>query len=472
MLTKEQGYNPYLPAREYVPDGEPYVFDGRLYVFGSHDRFGGTSFCENDYVLWSTDVHTPTVWKYEGVIYRKGQDPLDPEGIRPLYAPDVERGADGRFYLYYSLRGGISVAVADTVTGPYEFHGHVVTPDGSRFGIGDGTPMASDPAVLLDSDGRCFLYCGYDPNTEAELASVKKHSKRYEGAFCVELNPRDMRTVIGEARIIVPGKEISAGTGYEGYEFYEASSIRRIGKTYYFIYSSKESHDLCYATSHRPDRDFVFGGRIVSIGDLGLPGVTHPRAPLGNTHGSLCCVEGDWFVFYHRQTNDSHFCRQACAESITLATDGSIAQVEVTSCGLNRAPLHGKGTYDARIACNLYNECPDAPAPYVTQSGEDDDETAEQYVTRLSNGGVVGFKYFSFDGTNQSLAVRYRGAPKGRLLVSADTPNQSPIAVLYLNETNEWRDVHANFTPPTGTHAIFFRLEGEGTAELLRFTLL
>ena len=47
---KKQCFNPYLPSYEYIPDGEPYVFDGRVYVYGSHDRFGAMSFCENDYV--------------------------------------------------------------------------------------------------------------------------------------------------------------------------------------------------------------------------------------------------------------------------------------------------------------------------------------------------------------------------------------------------------------------------------------
>mgnify|MGYP002508089726 CR=1 FL=1 len=53
---KKQGFNPYLPSWEYIPDGEPHVFDGRVYVFGSHDRFGGHTYCPNDYVCWSAPV--------------------------------------------------------------------------------------------------------------------------------------------------------------------------------------------------------------------------------------------------------------------------------------------------------------------------------------------------------------------------------------------------------------------------------
>ena len=52
---KKQAFNPYLPSWEYIPDGEPYVFDDRVYVYGSHDRFNGCTFCLNDYVAIGWD---------------------------------------------------------------------------------------------------------------------------------------------------------------------------------------------------------------------------------------------------------------------------------------------------------------------------------------------------------------------------------------------------------------------------------
>ena len=52
ITVKKQAYNPYLPSWEYIPDGEPYVFGDRVYVYGSHDRFGGYGYCQNDYVCW------------------------------------------------------------------------------------------------------------------------------------------------------------------------------------------------------------------------------------------------------------------------------------------------------------------------------------------------------------------------------------------------------------------------------------
>ena len=72
--------NPYLPLCEYIPDGEPHVFGGRLYLYGSHDRENGDEFCELDYVCYSADACDLTEWRYEGVIYRKDQDPDNPDG--------------------------------------------------------------------------------------------------------------------------------------------------------------------------------------------------------------------------------------------------------------------------------------------------------------------------------------------------------------------------------------------------------
>ena len=100
---KKQAFNPYLPSWEYIPDGEPYVFGGRVYIYGSHDMYNGHVFCLGDYVCWSAPVDNLGDWHYEGVIYRKTQDPLNSDGRMCLYAPDVTIGPDGRYYLYYVL---------------------------------------------------------------------------------------------------------------------------------------------------------------------------------------------------------------------------------------------------------------------------------------------------------------------------------------------------------------------------------
>lgn len=97
---KQQAVNPYLPLDEYVPDGEPRVFEDRLYIFGSHDRSHGRKFCMNDYVGWSAPCNNLADWRYEGVIYRKTDDPNNIEK-ESMYAPDVVRGPDGNYYMFY-----------------------------------------------------------------------------------------------------------------------------------------------------------------------------------------------------------------------------------------------------------------------------------------------------------------------------------------------------------------------------------
>lgn len=94
-----QVFNPFLPLDEYIPDGEPHVFENRIYIYGSHDEEGGKDFCKLDYVAYSAPIDDLTKWRYEGVIYRKDQDPHATEKRKHMYAPDVVCGNDGRYYL-------------------------------------------------------------------------------------------------------------------------------------------------------------------------------------------------------------------------------------------------------------------------------------------------------------------------------------------------------------------------------------
>lgn len=118
---KKQAFNPYLPSWEYIPDGEPYVFGDRVYIYGSHDYYNGHVFCLGNYVCWSAPVDELGNWRYEGVIYEKTEDPLNREGKMCLYAPDITKGPDGRYYLYYVLDhvSVVSVAVCDTPAGKW-----------------------------------------------------------------------------------------------------------------------------------------------------------------------------------------------------------------------------------------------------------------------------------------------------------------------------------------------------------------
>ena len=118
---KTQALNPFLPSYEYIPDAEPYVFGSRVYVYGSHDRFDGEDFCMNDYVCWSAPIDDLGAWKKERVIYRSVQDPLNEDGTQHLFAPDVQVGEDGRYYLFYCLHRSPTVSVASADWQWFEF---------------------------------------------------------------------------------------------------------------------------------------------------------------------------------------------------------------------------------------------------------------------------------------------------------------------------------------------------------------
>jgi hypothetical protein len=121
------------------------------------------------------------------------------------------------------------------------------------------------------------------------------------GAFMVELD-NDMLTVKTKPVRIMP--RYVKGTDFEGHAFFEASSMKKINGRYYFIYSTFNNHELCYATSNYPDKDFKYGGVIISNGDIGLKGRL-PKDKLmrtGNNHGSIEKINGEWYIFYHRHT--------------------------------------------------------------------------------------------------------------------------------------------------------------------------
>lgn len=478
---KTAAFNPYLPSYEYVPDGEPYVFDDRLYIFGSHDRFGGTEFCMNDYVGWSAPVDDLGSWRYEGVIYQATQDPLNADGSQHLFAPDVQQGDDGRYYLFYCLHrtSAVCVAVSDTPAGKYEFYGHVKYEDGSLYGANRTKKdvFNFDPGVLRDTDGTYYLYTGFSPNP-GMMREMMSKALLIDGSYCVKLD-KDMLTVKSEPKLVAPCESVAQGTGFEGHGFYEASSPRKIGDTYYLVYSSVKSHDLCYATCDTPDGEYKYGGVIMSNGDVGLVSDEEAIAYTGNNHGGLVEINGSWYIFGHRQTNRNTFSRQGIAEKITILEDGTIPQVEVTSCGLNGEPLPGNGTYEARIACNLSSKSgtlqygSDTEVgeehPYFTQSGEDRECDGDQYIANLRDGAWAGFKYFDFDEQSH-IAVTVRGTGSGTIEVR-NVRDGETVAKITILPSTEWTTYQAEFTPKSGKQALYFTFVGEGNVDFCEFLM-
>ncbi|NLM10607.1 MAG: family 43 glycosylhydrolase [Clostridiaceae bacterium] len=469
---KKQRFNPYLPSWEYIPDGEPYVFNGRVYVYGSHDRFNGYVYCLNDYVCWSAPVDDLSDWRYEGVIYKKTDDPLNPDGSMCLYAPDVTVGPDGRYYLYYVLDkvSIVSVAVCDTPAGKYEFYGYVRYSDGTRLGEREGDQPQFDPGVLTEGD-RTYLYTGF----------CARGDKSRKGAMATVLGP-DMLTIIEEPVFVAPSEPYSKGSGFEGHEFFEAPSIRKKGDTYYFIYSSILMHELCYATSKHPTKGFQYRGVIVSNCDLHIDSYKPAQKPMfygGNNHGSIVEINGQWYIFYHRHTNGTNFSRQACMEKIEILDDGSIPQVEMTSCGSIDEPLIGYGEYHAYLACNLF--CKEESIytdftgswmnnqfPKITQDGKDGDEEIG-YIANMKDSATAGFKYFDCKGI-KTVKIKVRGYCRGAFEVKTSW-NGEVLGRIPVEFSNIWKEYSADITIPDGVQALYFTYTGQGSASLASFTL-
>lgn len=465
-----QVFNPYLPSYEYIPDGEPRVFDGRLYIYGSHDRFDGEVYCQNDYVCWSAPEDDLSDWRYEGVIFRKTQDPRNHDGSHALWAPDVCQGLDGKYYLYYCLDvlKEIGVAVADNPAGPYEFLDFVRHADGRILGT-EGDTRQFAPGIFIDDDERIYLFSGNSPRY-ADMPNIDKNSQKME-------LERDMITLKSEPVINLPIITDAPGTEYAEHPFFEASSVRKINGKYYFIYSSTWMHELCWAVADTPLGEYRYGGVLVSNSDIGANGNKEALNYRGNTHGSVALVNGKWYVFYHRQTNRHFFSRQACAEEIYF--DGeAFHQAEITSCGLNGGPLADKGIYEARIACHLYSkngtteslaEQQDENHPAFTQEGEDRECNPNQYINNMRDGATAGFRYFMFD-TATRINVTVRGTASGVFKVR-DERGGLVVATINISPSEDWATFGSELSIEKGKKPLYFTYEGDGFVDFKSFEL-
>ena len=480
-----QVFNPYLPLNEYVPDGEPHVFVDRVYIYGSHDKENGDAFCMLDYVCYSAPITNLREWKYEGIIYKARNEP-NYERFPYMFAPDVVRGNDGRYYLYYSSARHypdcsyvMSVAVCDTPAGEYSFLGYVKNPDGTPFTDG----VIFDPGLLNDN-GTIRLYYGmqwdFEEKMDTESAILQQmqmfRKTREEvvngdegvmGAYTVELLD-DMLTIRARPKRILP--RLVKGTDFEEHPFFEASSMRKIDGKYYFIYSSFNGHELCYATSDYPDRDFKYRGVIVSNGDIGIQGRNEADKLMrtGNNHGGIEQINGKWYIFYHRHTTKTELSRQACAEEIQILPNGEIPQVEITSCGLNGGPLVARGSYPAIICCNLTNgkmprgQCVDMTLPHIICKND------ERFISEVENGTLIGYKYFLVDNVSD-FYVKYRtcmGSPNGKVKVIL---GQNTVGEIKIEPSQDWKIAKAALNVQNGIYPLYLVYEGSDYIDFIEF---
>ena len=490
--------NPYLPLWEHIPDGEPYVFEDpdqpgkqRVYIYGSHDS-RITDYCGRELVVWSASVDSLWQWRYDGEILKVDRNAqgelLDSAGLADvLFAPDVTlvTGADGKktYYLYPNDQAGGRnglIAKSDRPDGPFE----VCNWSKDKPNVTDGV-LGFDPAVFVDDDGRVYGYWGF------------QHS------YAAELDPETMATVKPGGKFVdgmVSGKD-EPGI----FRFFEASSIRKIKDKYVFIYSrwTKDgefglpdtNYTLAYAYSDQPLGPWTYGGTIIDARarEINEQGDTIASANVsGNTHGGICEVNGQWYVFYHRQSGLDEYARQAMVAPIEVKVEeGAGGKVEISEGEYNSEGFALEGLdpferHSAGIACWLTGpKVAEHVWPknvfygsYVASSYGTDDKFDAPYdlrnntnhVVNNTDGSIVGYKYFNFtksydgdylqlllrlipegiDGTIKVMVDRpwesQGGKSLGSFTLKADMPKESTELAL---EVPALADL-------TGKHALFF----------------
>lgn len=410
-----QAVNPYLPLWECIPDGEPYVFEDpdnpgeyRVYIYGSHDDREG-EWCGFNLTLWSAPVDDLSQWRCDGEIFSEKNT-----GFQDLlYAPDVaevvKQDGTKEYYLYPNCQGNnrkSMVAKASRPDGPFE----VVNwkDEGKTQTVGT---MGFDPAVFVDDDGRVYGYWGFKQSFACELDPKTMYSCKPDTTPVVDMIPNQEQSEAAEE---------AGDTEKAKFRFFEASSIRKIEDTYVFIYSRASDPDepegyncnqLAYAYStESPLGPWTYGGVIVDAGGEVLNPETHERTIRGgNTHGSICEINGQWYVFYHRNLNPKG--RQGMAEPIDVVVndDGSvkISRAEVTSQGFSVDGLNPYATYSAGIACYL------TPTYTAQISPNRDPSTTTLPITNIKHNTIAGYKYFNFSNAVENTYLMLDVIPQG-----------------------------------------------------------
>ena len=541
VILLAQAQNPYLPLWEHLPDGEPRVFEDpdnpgkmRAYIIGSHDT-NYSAYCGSDIRMWSAPVEDLTQWRDEGPIFTHYVDGQ----WDTMFAPDlveVKDKATGQktYYLYPHSRGWQRVPMvckSNRPNGP--FTPINLTEDGRR--CLPGSLIDFDPSVFIenitnkkdpdyDKGFRAYVFYGFQHSTACELDQNTMYSKR-EGT---ELIDPFIPASSADGRLLdKEGSEYKAlynGQNPLDFNFFEASSIRQVGNKYVMVfsgYSGKEygldntNSALRYAFGDSPLGPWRSGGVLVDsrgvvTGEDGSKLITTNAGH--NTHGSLQEINGQWYVFYHRPPRGFGFARQAMVAPVKITWDnkpvakGGIVKItgydpytkdnewtakandgneytgaEVTSEGFQIFGLPPYQYYSAGLACFMTGG---------TNSNEWMQDNHDIWnnsmdLAGITNGGIVGFKYFGFgglsqdtkglkafegtkagDGTTLCLNLTSGGHGAFKIHVRLDNPwNGQEIAVFDIaDDDSRTPKMYAKAVPAVedlaGKHAIYLVVEG------------
>lgn len=315
-----------LVSHVYTADPSARVFNGRIYVYPSHDIDSGVPendrgdhFDMQDYHVFSMDSVGAKIIDH-GPVLRLEDIPW---AGRQLWAPDAAY-KDGTYFLYFPAKDKtgvfrIGVATSDRPEGPFKAEPEPIK---GSYSI--------DPTIFTDDDGQSYLYFGgiwggqlqrwatgeYDPKgSDTDLGIDTLPALSPKMARLTD----DMRQFAEPLRNVVildeNGNPIL--TGDHERRFFEAPWLHKYGDTYYLSYSTGDTHLLVYATSDNPYGPFKYRGVILTQ----VIGWT--------THHSIVEHNGKWWLFYHdtQLSKGKTHLRNIKVTELTHREDGSIETI-------------------------------------------------------------------------------------------------------------------------------------------------
>ncbi|MBA4055712.1 MAG: alpha-N-arabinofuranosidase [Marivirga sp.] len=311
----------------YTADPSAHVFDGRIYIYPSHDIESnvpqddeGSHFDMKDYHILSIDSVGSKVTDHGVALDIKDI----PWAGRQLWAPDAAF-ANGKYYLFFPAKDKedvfrIGVATGTTPYGPFKAESKPV--NGS---------YSIDPAVFTDTDGKSYLYFGgiwggqlqrwasgkYEAN--GSKTDLKKDEEPAIGPRVARMS-KDMLNFdepVKEIKILDENGKPLLGKDHDR-RFFEASWMHKYDNKYYFSYSTGDTHFICYAIGDNPYGPFTYKGILLNP----VIGWTN--------HHSVVEFKGKWYLFYHDSVlsgGQTHL-RSVKVTELTHNADGSITTVD------------------------------------------------------------------------------------------------------------------------------------------------
>lgn len=320
--------SPPLVKHIYTADPSAHVFNGKIYIYPSHDIENdipfddlGSHFAMEDYHVISID--TPFSEAADNGVALHVNDV--PWADKQLWAPDAAE-KDGKYYLYFPAKDHkgifrIGVAVSNNPAGPFTPQPEAIK---ESFSI--------DPAVFKDDDGIYYMYFGgiwggqlqrwrtgsFNAEGDGPLVHLPTD---HEPALCAKVArlTGDMLEYAEQPRDVLildeNGKPLLNGDNER--RFFEASWMHKYNGKYYFSYSTGDTHYLCYAIGNSPYGPFTYAGRILEP----VVGWT--------SHHSICEFEGKWYLFYHDSSLSKGVTHLRCIKVTELEYDsnGSIKTI-------------------------------------------------------------------------------------------------------------------------------------------------